>query len=459
MLRQRLYFQLHRLIGSRVESYYREFFQLERMSPLDLHETQAKRLHALLRKAVTSVPYYKERVPAGTELSLEQFPILTKSEIRAHFDDLMTDQLRTEYHATRKRRQLYSWVEVKTGGSTGVPTSVIHDKELRDRGRAGRLYAQHLCGFPLGVPFLRLWGNMREVNRTNASFYHRMASSLSNEVLLNAYKMSEEAMDAHIRTINASPSEHMMVYADAAYHLARHILRTGQRVKPIRTIMSCASTLTPDMRETMEKAFQAKVFNKYGSRDATDIACECERGSFHIFSNDIVLEVVDAAGQRVPVGESGRILLTSLHNEMFPLIRYEIGDVGALSDKQCPCGRPFPLLERLEGRNVEVLLSNKGEYVMPSLVNGLIGITHNPGFIKRYQMVQTSLVDYELALETEVGVSEAALAEVLGKIERDLKVVFGNDSRIATKRVDEIPVTASGKFLYTVNKVKQVEHV
>lgn len=456
MLAQRLYFQLHRLIGSRVGNYYQEFFQLEHASRDELQALQAERLEGLLQRAVSVVPFYKERISQKNDLTLSDFPILTKSQIREHYDDLMTDELRSEYHAGTKTNKIYSWVEVKTGGSTGVPTSVIHDKELRDRGRASRLYAQHLCGFPLGVPYFKLWGNMRDINNNKGSRYHRVASYLAKEHILNAFQMSATAIDKHIDTINTAAPENMMAYADAAYEVAKYALRTGKHIKPLNSIMSCASTLSPHMRETMEQAFHARVHNKYGSRDCTDMACECEKGNLHIFSNHLVLEVVDENGDPLPHGRTGRILLTPLFNSSFPLIRYEIGDMGALSDGACPCGRPFPLLDRLEGRTIEFLLNNAGDYVSPSIVTSLIGIAHNPGFIKRFQLVQTSLVDYEIAFEMEPGVPEMTRAEALFKIERDLKVVLGADSKIVMRDVDQIPASSSGKFLYTVNNVKNL---
>ncbi len=456
MLAQHLYFQLHRLIGSRVGEYYQEFFQLERASRDDLQALQAERLESLLQRAVSSVPYYRERVSQKKDLTLSDFPILTKSQIRENYDDLMADKLRSEYHAGTKTNKIYSWVEVKTGGSTGVPTSVIHDKELRDRGRASRLYAQHLCGFPLGVPYFRLWGNMRDINNNKASRYHRVASYLAKESILNAFQMIAADIERHIDTINTSSPRNMMAYADAAYEVAKYSLRMGKPIKPLNSIMSCASTLSPHMRETMQQAFHARVHNKYGSRDCTDTACECEEGNLHIFSNHVILEVVDENGAPLPRGETGRILLTPLFNSSFPLIRYEIGDMGALSDGQCPCGRPFPLLDRLDGRTIEFLLNNAGEYVSPSIVTGLIGIAHNPGFIKRFQLVQSSLVDYEIAFEMEPGIPEMTRAEALFKIERDLKVVLGKDSNIVMRDVDEIPPSSSGKFLYTVNKVKNL---
>ena len=69
---------------------------------------------------------------------------------------------------------------------------------------------------------------------------------------------------------------------------------------------------------------------------------------------------MDDKGKPVPVGGEGRILVTNLHNYAMPFIRYDIGDVGALSDKACPCGRGLPLLAKLTGRTTDFIRTRSG---------------------------------------------------------------------------------------------------
>src|SRR5262249_36704551 len=256
-----------RLAGSSLSKYYREFLALEQIPIRDLKELRARRLERLLLHASTTVPFYCRRVQAREGLMLRDFPVLTKSDIRENFDHLMAPELLHEY-LSGKRARGYSWMPVQTGGSTGIPTTVIHDREFRDFNRAARLYTQHLCGFPIGTGHFKLWGSMREINEAKEALHQRVASRLAGEVVLNAFRMREPELEVYVRLINESSVEHMLAYADAAHRMAEYIRAERRSVRPLKSIMACAGTLTEAMRQSISEAFgRARIHNMYGSRD------------------------------------------------------------------------------------------------------------------------------------------------------------------------------------------------
>jgi phenylacetate-CoA ligase len=449
--RKSLYFSAQRAIGSRVAQYYREFLDLEKSSASALDALQQERLQTLLKEAASASPFYSARMEQKRTFDLSAFPMLTKNDVKTHFLELMTPALRSEYESKR-RAQRYSWTEVKTGGSTGVPTMVIHDREMRDRGRAGRLFSQYLCGFPFGKPYFRLWGSMRDINQASDSWPLRVQSFLSNEILLNAFRMDTARLAQYLAEINRSNVAHMMAYTDAATELARFAQQRGLTVRPLESIMACAGTLTDDARATLQAVFGARIHNKYGSRECGEIACECASGGLHIGSNNVVVEVVGNNGRPLPPGQPGRLLITLLGNRQFFMIRYDIGDIGALTLDRCACGRPFPLLQRLEGRAVEFLRDSNGAYVSPLFIIHLVGVLHNSGAIRRFQLVQQSRTNFERRLETSLRAQDTAYQQAVARIERDLKAVLGQKSQIRTTISAHLAPTSSGKFLCTINE-------
>lgn len=451
--RRAVYFALQRAIGARVRDYYDELQDLEFASRSKVEEIQSRRLEDILRHASQNVPFYRMRVKGNTVL--ENFPVVTKNDLTAHYTEFMTPSLLANYRQKRRLRG-YSWVEVQTGGSTGKPTMVVHDKEFRDRGRATRLYSQYLCGFPFGVPYFRLWGSMKEINATKSSISARVTSLLAGEELLNAFKMSEPDMQRYVETINRSRSCYLMAYVDAAETLARYCLKVGMKVRQLKSIMACAGTVTTGTRNLLESVFGGKVYNKYGSRDCGDMVCECEQGGLHIYTPNIYLEIVDSEGAAVNTGKRGRILVTLLQNYSFPLIRYEIGDVGSLAMEPCSCGRSYPCMKTIEGRIVEFLVGTNGEYVSPVYIRHLIGVVHNKGMIRKFQFVQLGHQRYELRVEVEDHGTSVSLQTNLRNILTDLKAVLGKDSIIEVKQMKEIPTSESGKFLYTLNLAKNL---
>ncbi len=437
----------HDLIGSGLRGHYREFLAAERWPVTRLSELHDRRLAALLGQATQEVPFYRRRV---TSPQLAAFPILRKEEVHAHFEELMEPSLRAEYRGQR-RKERYSWVEVKTGGSTGTPTVVIHDKDFRDWGRAGRLYSQHLCGFPLGTPFFMLWGSMRDINASKDSVTKRVLNALLQVHPLNAFLMDKGRMRDYARQINESSIQHLMAYIDAADELARFAEQSGTAVRPIESIMACAGTVTEACRTRLGRVFGARVHNKYGSRECADMACECAAGGFHIYTTGVHLEIVGDDGQPVPPGTPGRILVTLLQNRRFPIIRYEIGDMGALGAKTCECGSPLPLLERVEGRLSEIITAATGAYVSPAYIRHLVGVVHNPGAITRFQFVQTGAADYTLSIVADAEFSDEAFGRLVAALRRDLEAVLGAGAHLDISRVTGIPPSESGKFLYVRN--------
>lgn len=77
------------------------------------------------------------------------------------------------------------------------------------------------------------------------------------------------------------------------------------------------------------------------------------KSGYHLRELDLFLEILDpVTGLPVPDGETGEIVLTTLHREAMPLIRYRTGDAAAWLPGPCPCGSPLRRLAPLRGRYV-----------------------------------------------------------------------------------------------------------
>ncbi len=440
--RLHLYLALQRALGSHAGARYRDFLRWETLAPDALRREEASRLAALLTHAVRQVPYYRDRV-TGTAPALSDFPILTKAEVRAHFDAL------ADPAAPHGRG--YGALPVKTGGSTGEPTTVIHDAAFRDAGRASRLYSQRLCGFPFGTPYHRLWGSMAEVNQMRDSLAARLTRRLAGETLWNAFRLSDEDCRRFLDDLRRRGARHVMAYVDALDQVARYAEAHGG-APALASIMCCAGTVTEDIRARLVRVFGARVHNKYGSRECSDLVCACEHGGLHVYTPHVVLEIVDDAGAPCPPGRTGRVLVTLVGNRTFPLIRYDIGDCAAWADAApCPCGRPFPRLAALEGRAVEFLRAADGAYVSPVYIRHLIGVVHNPGVIRRFQLTQHDRTRF--TLRVEAAGAEPARAAARALIERDLRAVLGAALNLDWQEVATLPDPPQGKFLYTRNEM------
>jgi phenylacetate-CoA ligase len=245
-------------------------------------------------------------------------------------------------------------------------------------------------------------------------------------------------------------------YADALYELAVRVERDALPMRAPGTIVSSAGTLLPHMRETIERAFGARVFDRYGSREVGDIAAECDRHEgLHVFGETTIVELVDEDGREVGEGGEGEVLVTSLHNYTMPLIRYRIGDRAVRGTDRCSCGRPYPLLAGVAGRSESRLRSMDGGVVLPAFLRHVIGVEGNDGSIRKFQVVQEAADRITVVIVPYEGSEGRALAredDMRARIQQKM-----GECEVRFVLADHIDPTPTGKHLYVVNRMEERE--
>jgi phenylacetate-coenzyme A ligase PaaK-like adenylate-forming protein len=116
--------------------------------------------------------------------------------------------------------------------------------------------------------------------------------------------------------------------------------------------------LTEETRRRIEEAWgKGRLFDIYGATESGMLAAQCGRhAGYHLFEDFVIPEVVDRNNRPVPVGVYGeKLLITVLFSRTQPLIRYELSDSVRRVDGQCPCGRPFGLIDGIQGRMEDIL--------------------------------------------------------------------------------------------------------
>lgn len=459
--RRALYFGLQRAIGSRIGATWREFLAWEKFSPAQHDQAVDAKLARLLTAATTHSEYYRKLGLArrGGESArdwLRRFPMLDRVTLRDNFTALVADPLRGEITSPESvSRRRYDWLVVKTGGTTGTPTTVVHDATARDWGRATRLYALRQCGFPLGTRYFKLWGSEQDLLNQQVSLPQRVLRALLAEIPMNAFRARETDLRHHLETMCAHPEiRHLMTYVDAAAGLATFLNEHKLTPPQIKTIMACAGTVTPEFRQILTETFGAEVFDKYGSRECSDLACECAAHTgLHVFSPHAFVEILDERNQPCPPGQTGRIVVTLLNNASFQMIRYEIGDLGVWADTApCPCGSPFPRLASLQGRTDDMLVTEDGTLQSSVFVRHFVGVSLNRQLIRQWQLEQTGRTQF---IFRYIAAGKAGLAENLARLQESFQLVFGKSAQIEMRAVTGIPPTATGKVRWIINSYRK----
>jgi phenylacetate-CoA ligase len=134
-----------------------------------------------------------------------------------------------------------------------------------------------------------------------------------------------------------------------------------------------------------------------------------------------------------------------------PLIRYQIGDFGiAAENRECSCGRKTPLIKGVVGRHMEVFKTKNGKIIPAEFFIHFIGVVYNEGYIKKFQVVQK---DYDQIVIKAVINNLQKFNESKAKIVNSIRKVMGQNCRVDFELVDEIQLSNSGKYLYTISEI------
>lgn len=439
-LRGWAYFAFIGLRGSRVPRYYREFLDRDARGPTP--EAGLAALSGLLRHCKERVPHYAELLrdlpepevdPLGV---LARLPVLTKRTIRERFALLRSRDL-------GDRR----WIFNTSGGSTGEPARFIQDDEFAWRTGALALAFGRWVGHQVGETQVELWGDEREVLQGSAGLRNRVTNALKKRIFLNAFRMTPEAMRGFAAVLRDARPRLVLAYAQALYELAGFLESERLEVPPVGAVITSAGTLHGFMRQRIERVFHCRAYDRYGSREVGLIAAERPGvEGLWVAPWNVLVEVVDEGGRPVPDGTDGEILVTSLVNRAMPLLRYRIGDRGALGAGPVRGGR---VLTRLLGRNVDAFRRRDG-----TLVDGEY-FTHMVYFrdwVEKFQFVQRSYDEVVLRI-VSARRDRSALQPELDQMAAQTRAALGPGAALRVEWVDEIPPAASGKYRYTVSEL------
>ena len=203
--------------------------------------------------------------------------------------------------------------------------------------------------------------------------------------------------------------------------------------------------------EKLEHIWGARIYSTYASSETITSFCECtaQQGG-HLHPDLAVVEIVNEAGDMLPLGETGEVVVTPMGIEGMPLVRFKTGDVSFLIDGPCQCGRNSLRLGPILGRKNQ-MIKLRGTTLYPNSINAVLDSF--PGVNEYYITAST---DYDLSDVVKIFVAvgnESCSAEmIMDKLQAHLRVrpeviikseeqiktqVYSGNPRKLTRFVDE----------------------
>lgn len=323
-----------------VANLYAQLRHFEKLAVADQRSMQSRQLDALLEHARHYSPFWQDRIGNAQHLALETLPVLTRSEVQAHFSLMRA----------RSNEMNESLIEVtSTSGSTGHPVSVERIKPIYEPLYHASTLVEHR------------WHGRDQTRRLGI-----IRSGITTERAANwgapfvwfgptgprfSFDSTGASVDRVLHVMMRTCPDYLVINAPLAASLAREALSSKVRNVRIEQVLAYGGPVTTEDRMLIKAAFGSTVVNRYTSEECGYIAIQCPRHPhYHVLSGTVLVEIVDERGKACPVGEPGRVLVTSLHSYAMPLIRYDIGDVAEWGDS-CDCGITLPVIRHILGRS------------------------------------------------------------------------------------------------------------
>jgi phenylacetate-CoA ligase len=433
---------------------------METMPRPELQKLQLARLKQTVERSYANVPFYKKLLDdAGcnpqdlkTLSDLEKFPFTKKSDLRDNypfglFAVPMQEVARLHASSGTKgkptvvgytKNDLDVWAEVcarSLAAASAHPGDIVHNA-----------YGYGLFTGGLGV--------------------HYGAETLGCTVVPvsggNTQRQIMLLQDFGARILCCTPSYALNI----AYTIDE--LKINRSDLKLKIGIFGAEPWTEEMRTQLQERLQIKALDIYGLSEimGPGVSMECEVGcnGLHIWEDHFLPEIVDSeTGARLPYGQEGELVFTSLTKEAMPLLRYRTGDISKLNTELCKCGRTMVRMTRVRARLDDMLII-RGINLYPSEVEKVL--LNMPGLAPHYQLI----VDRDKALDRlaiHVEVSETQVAQwgnfeeattehsaLIAKVQGQLKDMLGLTADICLKKPNSI-LRSEGKVVRVIDNRNQ----
>ena len=237
--------------------------------------------------------------------------------------------------------------------------------------------------------------------------------------------------------------------------LAENAAKSGVNLpsSPLRVGIFGAEPWSEQMRMEIETRLGITALDIYGLSEIAGpaVAMECvHKTGMHIAEDHFIPEIIDSDTLKpLPLGQNGELVFTCITKEALPLIRYRTHDLARLLADKCLCGRTTIRMEKVLGRNDDMLII-RGVNVFPSQIESVLLAM---GQIEpHYQLIVDRGDDHMDNLEVRIESSSAINQhqELEGGIKANLQNALGIGCSVTVLPPEEI-ARSEGKAVRVID--------
>jgi len=422
--------------GRKTFRYWRDLEQSQWLPRGELESLQFDALRRLIAYAFANCPYYRRE---WTRLNIGPHQMQSIEDFRS-WPVIGREVIRENRPGMRAQLPGLHLLTKSTGGSTGVPLHFDLDTENLDHRMAAWHRGYDWAGAGPGTKQFYLWGvplgEQTLWNRWKDALYDR----LYRRMRVNSFELSNETLPRILERLNRRRPEVIVAYTNPLFIFARWLDETGLKPFSPRSIVVGAEKLHDFQRELIQRVFDAPVFETYGTREFMLIGSECDQHEgLHLSMENLLVEVLDDDGCPTANNEEGNIVVTDLTNYGMPFVRYANGDRAVAGWRTCTCGRGLPLMQKIVGRQLDMLQTPDGRRIpgefFPHLMKDFPAV-------RRFQVVQEGPDRIQLRVVLKGQLSE----DERRTIDHEVAKVLGSATFFELLPVDEIAPSSLGNI-------------
>lgn len=426
------------LNGQTVHSSLKFLLKSRHWTKEEIISYQNARLQQLIDHAYYNVPYYKDLFNSlnlkpediQSTSDLVRLPVLSKQIIKREGIDRFTSR------AFDKKKL----IKRGSSGSTGEPLFYYMTREAYSMDIASSLRGWYDMGYRLGDKYIKLSQNPRK------NPIKILQDKMSRNRYLAVNPLIESNFEYILKEIEKFQPVIIRCYPDPMHFIAKYRANSDKfGHKPV-AITTTGNTLFPETRKEIESAFGCKIFDSY-SCEGNSTVFECPTHTcYHSTDEYGIQEIIDEHGNPIKTG-IGRLISTDLWNLAHPFIRYDTQDLVEIDANPCNCGRPHLKINRIIGRDNEILEMKSGRKFIVHNFTGFFQTDH-PGLnrsVDQFQVIRRK--DHVLfRLVVNSGYSESVEKYIKNFWEKEL------DCNIEIEVTENIPLLKSGKRRFIINE-------
>lgn len=413
--------------------YYNELVKLRSCKhPFELQKQRMQEFYNLIK---TDSEFYQEKlVEFQDEIdlnNLNKYPVLTKEQVRTNVEKMVT----------KSSEEL---ITLGTGGSTGKSLKVYSSAYDMSRRIAYLDFFKEQHGVYKGMRRVSVGGRKIVPQKQKKKIFWRYNEPL-NQLMISAYHAEGENLKHYVQKLNDFKPETLDGFPTVLHRISKYILENNIKLTftPI-AIFPTAETLTDEMRNDIENAFNCPVRNQYASSEGSPFITENTKGEYEIGAMSGYFELKKIEDKVY------ELIVTGFYTTTTPLFRYKIGDSVELYEELPENYTQKDIkIKRIIGRNNDFLKSSERGIITNVYLSTAIRELGNT--VIDSQFVQNEIDLVEVNLVVAKGTNNKKL---INKLETQLRSRFGDRTQFKYNFVNNIPRTNGGKKRFMINNLK-----